>query len=217
MKIDLSPSVTALVGAVIFLLLVAGIKIGEGVTIERFAHELTVDPMEVPLLIAPAFVFALTVHAYYRFIIEYNGAVAKVSLLSLLIAACLCVGLALSQTWWWHLRWMYLLFLSYVTWDIIMLELMPRSTPGSASSSSLTSHHLSEVDFVSTYINQPTLLTIFCIWIFVNKSLVAAYPAETLRPFIAGVVSFHLIFSGVAYILGYRFPPFSAHMDSKHA
>ena len=143
----------------------------------------------------------LTVHAYYHFITTYKGAVAGWSVIFLLIALVCCIGLVVNSNWWMHLRFMYLLFASYITWDILMLELVLKPDRFQADSALQCTNDLSEIRSVNSFINVPTLGTIFIVSLFCESFIKKGHvPDETVKIFVAGVVSFHLFFSSLAYL-----------------
>ncbi len=164
------------------------------------------DPLNVPLFIAPCVIFGLTVHAYSRFIIAYRGVVAGTSVIGLLLALVFCIGLYLSEQWWVHLRYMYVLFFSYVCWDAWMIDRLLSKQSQSVNDSDLPADylkHIKELKVVTNYINRPTLVTIFGVWAYTAMALSFQLDQDTIRAFTAGVVTFHLIFSSMAYCLAY--------------
>lgn len=194
------PSLAALTGVFAFVFLSGSGSPG------KFITELVSDPLNTPLFVAPCLIFGLTVHAYSRFIIAYRGRVAGVSLIFLLLALVCCMGLVVKHDWWIHLRYMYFLFYSYVVWDILMVDLfLKHPPPEQAELSEEYEKHMSEIGVVTTYINRPTLITIFGVWAYAAIYLPLQLDDDTIRHFVAGVISFHLIFSSVAYVLAYFF------------
>jgi hypothetical protein len=194
------PSLAALTGVFAFVFLSGSGSPG------KFISGLVSDPLDTPLFVAPCLIFGLTVHAYSRFIIAYRGRVAGVSLIFLLLALVCCMGLVVKHDWWIHLRYMYLLFYSYVVWDILMVDVFLKHAPLQESElSEEYEKHMSEIRVVTTYINRPTLITIFGVWLYAAVYLPHQLDNDTIKHFVAGVISFHLIFSSVAYCLAYFF------------
>jgi hypothetical protein len=173
--------------------------------IDEFLKKITPPRIDTPVFIAPCVIFGLTVTAYYHFITSYRGTIAGLSLTFLLIALVCCIGLVLYQDWWMHLRFLYFLFASYICWDILMIELMLKPSHQSAKLSPNHQHDLLEIDLVSSYINIPTLITIFCVSFYCSCFLSKGNATkQQVEHFVEGVVSFHLLFSSLAYFLGTR-------------
>lgn len=193
-------ALSILVAGYAFLWLTA---IRHGGTFRDLWGEFVREPDKLPQFITPCLVFVLSISAYFKFIVEYKRMVAGWSFLGALLALVLCLRLVEAKDWWDHLRLLYMLFFTYVVWDILMMDVFLRwELEGRESSGcSDTASHIEEVNVVSSLINQPTLVTAWVIWGF---ALCLHYhsPEKTgmLDNFVTGVVSFHLAFSSAAYL-----------------
>jgi hypothetical protein len=156
------------------------------------------------VVFAPCVIFGLTVDAYYHFITRYRGPVSGFSFFFFLLALLFCSGLVEKRgggDWWGHLMYMYLLFCSFVVWDIIMIEWLLTPSNCKAEVGDLLEKDKREVKLVSYFINMPTLVTIFVVSRFCAFCLEKNGAEENvIMTFVAGVISFHLIFSSAAYI-----------------
>jgi len=156
-------------------------------------------PMHWPLVVAPPLVFGLTMFAYFKYIVDYKGTVAGISLVAAIAALVICLRLVLCKPWWEHLIWLYSLFYSYVIWDILMVDIFIR-WEGKDKEEVAIKSEISEIKIVSAMINVPTLITVGCVFAAAQwLSKQVADPAA-LDEFAAGVVSFHLMFACFAYI-----------------
>lgn len=173
---------------------------GHGKPVE-FVTKLKFENIDSLVIAAPCIIFGLTVHAYFHYITTYRGAIAGLSFIFLLIALIFCIGLVVNSDWWMHLRYMYLLFASYVVWDILMIELLLKPERFTAEYGSDLKRDICDIKMVSFFINIPTLATIFCVSLYCAFCIQEGNVAEeAIRLFVVGVVSFHLIFSSVAYL-----------------
>ena len=159
------------------------------------------NPIDIIEILAPGVIFAITVDAYLHYITTYKGSIASTSFIFILIALVCCICLAETSGWWLHLRYMFILFASYVCWDRLMLQVMLKRSRYHARWTSEQNKDVRDINLVDSYINIPTLITIFCISILCEL-LIVKYnvPEATIENFVAGVVSFHLIFSSFAYL-----------------
>lgn len=148
---------------------------------------------ELFLVFSPCAIVGITALVYYEFITEYQSEVAGLSLAGLLAAIWACSRLSDAEPGDWeaHLKWMYMLFLSYVLWDFIMAGWLLPSKRDDGSPSA--ARHISEISVLTTHINQPTLATIFLMWV-VSRRL----PAHEASKYVSGVVAFHLVFATIA-------------------
>jgi hypothetical protein len=168
--------------------------------LKGLVETLLLQPMQGPLFITPCIVYGLTISAYYRFVTEYRGHVAGFSLINSLVALALCVMLVESREWWDHLRLIYALFFSYVVWDILMGYYLKRLQDDMGFVPSDVSLDIAETRTISTLINQPTLFTVFLVWLYATFIQSRGQSTGLLESYISGVVSFHLAFSSVAYL-----------------
>jgi hypothetical protein len=147
---------------------------------------------ELALFIAPCVIFVITTIVYYRFITDYTGEVAGLSVVGLFAAMVCCVKLSEAplNDWAAHLRWMYLLFYSYIVWDNIMLAVC---LPRALGAQNKIDKHMEEIAILSTHINQPTLVAILAMWFGAHY-----VGPEVASNYVAGVVAFHLVFATIA-------------------
>jgi hypothetical protein len=156
-------------------------------------------------IFAPCIIFGFTVDAYYHFITRYRGRVSGLTLIFLLLALLCCVGLVdftnSAGNWWEHLKYVYFLFFTFVLWDIIMIEWLLKPINCIDEDKALTEMDMLEVKRVSYHINMPTLISILGVSIFCQLCVaISKVKPEDIKLFVAGVVSFHLIFSSAAYV-----------------
>lgn len=157
-------------------------------------HGAKIKPTELFLFFSPCLIFAITTAVYFEFITNYTGEIAGLSVLGLLAALACCVKLseAKASDWAVHLRWMYVLFYSYVVWDYAILI-----------ACSPSDEHKNEITALSIHINQPTLVAIFIMWVAAQH-----VEPEIAANYVSGVVAFHLVFATLACvrtIMFYRF------------
>jgi hypothetical protein len=159
--------------------------------------------VEVFLFLSPCIIFATTTIYYYRFITEYTGEIAGLSVAGLLAALYICVRLLVANTHDWaaHLKWVFILFYSYVWWDAVMVAcFLPR-----AADRKLADIDREEIFMLSRIINWPTLGTVFLMWVATHHMIARQAPVATVSNYVDGIVAFHLVFASFVCLMNMRF------------
>jgi hypothetical protein len=154
---------------------------------------------EVLLFLSPCFIFAITTAIYYRFIITYTGDIAGWSVAGLFGALFCCVKLLEAEpgNWAAHLKWVYVLFLSYVLWDVVMLLFfLPKATDAK-----LAKRDEKEIRILSFTINQPTLLAVLMMWLLAHHFASDHVDSAAIANYVDGVVAFHLMFASAVAVI----------------
>lgn len=163
-------------------------------------------PFAAMLFLSPCFIFVITTLVYYRFIVDYRGEIAGLSVAGLLVALYCCVQLLEStpDDWPAHLRWVYVLFFSYVCWDSLMLwYFLPR-----AENTELVMSDKDEIETITSLINRPTLGAILLMWIFAIHFSAEGVDATKIGDYVDGIVSFHLVFASCLSLFNMRLSSF---------
>jgi hypothetical protein len=160
--------------------------------------------LEVFLFLSPCVIFFITTLAYYRYIVDYTGAIAGWSFVGFLGAMICCEQLveASPADWSAHLLWVYVLFLSYAWWDAVMLLWF---LPGAQDQARATAD-AEEIYTITSMVNWPTLGGLLLIWWFAQH-LVSGGLGSVVSCYVNGVVAFHLVFASVLAALNMRLTP----------
>lgn len=159
--------------------------------------------VEVFLFLSPCIVFLTTTIVYYRFITEYTGEIAGLSVAGLFTALYICERLLVVNTHDWasHLKWVFVLFYSYVWWDAIMVAcFLPR-----AKDQRLAQIDREEIFLLSSLINWPTLFAILFMWAAARHMVAVQASAATVSNYVDGVIAFHLVFASFVCLMTMRF------------
>ena len=151
---------------------------------------------EIVLYLSPAVIFVITVVPYYRYVTDYTAEVAGLSFAGFLAALYCCIELVerTPSDWEGHLKWVYLLFLSYVVWDSVMLMvLLP-----SAKDRRLARADEREIRILTMCINWPTLIALLGVWVIAKHFISRNVEASVVPSYVEGVVAFHLVFASCA-------------------
>lgn len=155
--------------------------------------------VEVFLFLSPCIIFVITTVVYYRFITDYTGEIAGLSVVGLLSALYICVRLLVANPhdWATHLKWVFILFYSYVWWDALMVGyFLPR-----AEDQRLAKADRREIYLLSRNINWPTLGAVFLMWVAARHMVARQASEATVSNYVDGVVSFHLVFASLVCVI----------------
>ena len=158
------------------------------------------------LFISPCVIYLITVLAYYKFIITYTGEIAGWSFAGFLAASFCCSQLleAAPNDWSSHIVWVYVLFLTYVWWDAVMLIwLLPRAKKRGVVRAE---EDEKEIYNISSMINWPTLGGLLLIWIFLMHTR-GHEPSVSVGSYVDGIIAFHLLFASCVAVLNINLSP----------
>ncbi len=160
--------------------------------------------LEVFRLLSPCIILLVTSVAYVRYIVDYTGVIATWSFIGFVSAFVCCLMLleAPPNDWTAHILWVYVLFISYIWWDgVMLLWLLP-----SVGNHEMTRDDEEEIYHITSIVNWPTLGALLLIWFFA-KHLSAAGQRATASCYVDGVVAFHLVFSSVLAAMNMQLAP----------
>ncbi|MGH0028963.1 MAG: hypothetical protein ACQGVC_04170 [Myxococcota bacterium] len=162
----------------------------------------SLPPHEFPLFVAPLFTMFVSSSSGMKYVFSVQQAkgegVMVVCFVGTLATAVVCVLLAVSSSWNWHMGFLAILFAVFLLWDVV-LAWVGREVLDDEAKADIRDGHV--------IVNIPSLVAIgIASWILcgfdvpVPEMSEAHHQPDYRDVFASGLVSFHLAVAAVAYL-----------------